>query len=78
MEKFEESNERINEEVSGTPAILKKLSELVAAQNKDMDMKLSELSHINEAETGFNPTVAELEAVHEGIKAQIKALGEPA
>jgi hypothetical protein len=58
------------------PAISERLSVLTTEQTKDTDMKISELSHVNEGETGFNPTPAELAMVYEGIKAQIKALGE--
>ncbi len=38
--------------------------------------ELSELSHVNEGETGFNPTVAEMASVFKGIKAEIEALKE--
>jgi|GEM_PF-2300923 hypothetical protein len=75
MENSENKNKIADEEAGGTPAILEKLSKLMAAQNDGIDAKISELSHLNEAETGFNPTPAELAAVHEGIKAQIIALG---
>ena len=73
MENFEDQN-LVNEDAEGTPAILEKLSKLMATQNKETEAKISEPSHLNEAETGFNPTIEELAAVHEGIKAQIMAL----
>ena len=76
MENFDDKNETVDEEVPGTPAILKKLSTLIAEQTKEMDAKISELSHLNEAETGYNPTPAELASVYQGIKAQIEGLGE--
>lgn len=37
---------------------------------------ISEPSYLNDGETGFNPTAAEMAGVFEGIKAQVKALGK--
>ena len=48
------------------------LSEKVRAN----EAKISELSHLDDGETGFNPTIAEMAAVFEGIKAGIKKRGE--
>jgi hypothetical protein len=42
------------------------------------EVKISELSHLNDGETGFNPTAAEMAEVFEGIKANIKARGKKA
>jgi hypothetical protein len=36
--------------------------------------EVSEVSHLNEGQTGFNPTPAELAKEFEGIKEQIKRL----
>jgi hypothetical protein len=63
------------EEAAQIPTISEQLSVLTTEQTKDTDIKISELSHSNEGETGFNPTPAELATVYEGIKAQIKARG---
>jgi hypothetical protein len=38
--------------------------------------KIAELSHVNDGETGFNPTAAEMAEVFEGIKAGIKKRGK--
>lgn len=47
-----------------------------AAENVQGDgVRISELSHMNEGATGFNPTAAEMAAVFDGIKAEIEALG---
>jgi hypothetical protein len=40
------------------------------------DVKIAELSHLNDGETGFNPTAAEMTEVFEGIKAGIKKRGQ--
>ena len=42
------------------------------------EVKISELSHLNDGETGFNPTAAEMAEVFEGIKEGIKARGKKA
>ncbi len=40
------------------------------------EVKIAELSHLNDGETGFNPTEAEMALVFEGIKAAIKKRGK--
>ena len=40
------------------------------------ETNISELSHLNDGETGFNPTPAEMEVVFEGIKAGIRSRGK--
>lgn len=45
----------------------------IAEQARILAVQLSELSHVNEGETGFNPTPAEMAVVFEGIKAAIEA-----
>lgn len=64
------------EEAVPTPTISERLSALTAEQTKDTDMKISELSHLNDGETGFNPTAAEMAEVFEGIKEGIKKRGK--
>ena len=76
MEKIPPGHDDLKEEVAETPTISERLSALTIEQTKDTDTKISELSHVNEGETGFNPTAAEMAAVFEEIKAEVKALGE--
>lgn len=64
------------EEAAPIPTIFERLSVLMNEQTRDMDGKISELSQANEGDAGSGPTIAELAAAHEGIKAQIEALGE--
>ena len=70
------TSEDLAEKIIADEAKLKSLAEKVAEQTKELEEKISELSHLNEAETGFNPTAAELASEFEGIKAEIKALGK--
>ncbi len=49
-----------------------KLSKKVRAK----EAGISDLSHLNDGETGFNPTATEMAEVFEGIKAGIEARGK--
>jgi hypothetical protein len=42
----------------------------------ELEAQVLELSHVNEGETGFNPTPAEMKALFEAIKAEIEKLGD--
>ena len=75
MENFENKKEAGIKEVAGTPAILKKMSNVMAEQNNKLDASISDLSPMNDGAPGFNPTLAELASEFEGIKAEIEDLG---
>ena len=40
------------------------------------EAKIAELSHVNDGETGFNPTASEMAEVFEGIRAEIITRGK--
>jgi hypothetical protein len=89
MKDIKDINEAIPEEIIKTPTVLGKLSEKVmkneamlinltekiAEQTKKLETRISGSSHSDGAETGFNPTAAQLASVAEGINAEIEALG---
>ncbi|MGD1002961.1 MAG: hypothetical protein ABR884_00075 [Minisyncoccia bacterium] len=75
MENLENKKEVGVEEVAGTPAILKKMSNVMAEQSDELNASISDLPRVNDGAPGFNPTPAELASVFEDIKAEIEDLG---
>jgi hypothetical protein len=56
---------------------IKKGADEELSQKMDInEVRIAELSHVNEGETGFNPTAAEMAEVFEGIKAGIRSRGK--
>ena len=68
--------EKLSEKVMEDEAMIINLTEKIAEQTKELEARISDLSHPSGAGPGFNPTAAELASVSEGIKAEIEALGE--
>ncbi len=62
----------IQKEPEPIPAIEGDAAEKISAN----EVKIAELSHLNDGETGFNPTAAEMAAVFEGIKERIVERGK--
>jgi hypothetical protein len=54
----------------------KDTNEVAPEEAEVLEEEVSSLSHLNEGETGFNPTPAEFAEEYEGIKEQIRKLGQ--
>jgi hypothetical protein len=52
----------------------KDIKKITPAEAELLEKEVSALSHLNEGETGFNPTPAELAEEFQGIKEQIMKL----
>ena len=70
------SPEELSEKIATNEANIADLNEKIDEQAEASAARASDLSHLSDGETGFNPTADELAAVFEGIKKQIKALGD--
>jgi hypothetical protein len=70
------SPEELSEKIAVNEASIADLNEKIDEQIKASAAGVSDPSHLSDGETGFNPTAAELASVFEGIKKQIKALGD--
>jgi DNA repair ATPase RecN len=79
MEEINNINE-VEHKTSEASGDLENLAEKIKVDEitiNNLVERVSELSHLNEAETGFNPTPAEFAAEFEDIKAEVLALGKP-
>jgi hypothetical protein len=73
-----ELSDELSDKIKTDRATVADLAEKIAEQTAELANKVSELSHLNgnEGVTGFNPTLAELAEVSEGIRAELQNLGK--
>jgi hypothetical protein len=78
IEEPSDVSEALSEIIKTDEAQIAVLTEKIAEQTAEFAIKVSELSHMNKNEgaTGFNPTLAEMAEVFEGIKTELQELGK--